>query len=169
MFNWRIITLQYVVSFCHTSTWISLRFSSVAQLCQTLCDPIDCSTPGFPDHHQLQEPAQIHVHWIGDAIQPFHPLLPPSPALTLSQHQSLSWVSSSHKVAKIIGASASASVFPMNIQDWFLLGLTGLISLKSKGLLRVSSSTTVQKYQFFIDQLSLWSNSHIHTWPLEKP
>ena len=68
-----------------------------------------------------------------------------------------------------IGASASASVLPMNIQDWFPLGLTGLISLQSKGLLRVFSNTTVQKHHFFNAQLSLWSNSHIHTWLLEKP
>ena len=68
-----------------------------------------------------------------------------------------------------IGASASASVFPMNIQDWFPLGLTGLISLQSKGPSRVFSSTIVQKHRFFGNQLSLWSNSHIHTWLLEKP
>ena len=68
-----------------------------------------------------------------------------------------------------IGASASASVLPMNIQDWFPLGLTGLISLKSKGLSRVFSNTTVQKHQFLGAQLSLWSNSCIHTWLLEKP
>ena len=64
---------------------------------------------------------------------------------------------------------ASASVLPMNIQDWFPLVLTGLISLQSKGLSRVFSNTTVQKRQFFGAQLSLWSNSHIHTWQLEKP
>ena len=68
-----------------------------------------------------------------------------------------------------IGASASASVFPTNIQDWFPLGWTGLISLQSKGLSRVSSSTTVQKHQFFSTKLSSQSNIHIHTWPLEKP
>ena len=67
------------------------------------------------------------------------------------------------------GVSASASVLPMNIQDWFPLGWTGWISLQSKGLSRVFSSITVQKHQFFGTQLSLWSNSHIHTWPLEKP
>ena len=66
-------------------------------------------------------------------------------------------------------ASASASVLPMNIQDWFLWGLTGLISLQSKGLSRIFSNNTVQKHQFFGAQLSLWSNSHIHTWLLEKP
>ena len=68
-----------------------------------------------------------------------------------------------------IRASASASVLPMNIQSWFPLGLTGLISLQSKGLSRVFSNTTVQKHQFFSVQPSLWSNSHIQTWLLEKP
>ena len=68
-----------------------------------------------------------------------------------------------------IGTSASASILPMNIQGWLLLGLSGLISLQSKGLSRVFSNTTVQKYRFFSAQLSLWSNSHIHTWLLEKP
>ena len=68
-----------------------------------------------------------------------------------------------------VGVSASASVLPMNIQDWFPLGWTGWISLQSKGLSRVFSNTTVQKYQFFRAQLSSQSNSHVHTWPLEKP
>ena len=68
-----------------------------------------------------------------------------------------------------IGASASASVLPMSTQDWFPLGWTGWISLQSKGLSRVFSNTTVQKHQFFSTQPSLWSNSHIHTWLLEKP
>ena len=68
-----------------------------------------------------------------------------------------------------IGVSASASVLPMNIQDWFPLRLTGWISLQSKGLSRVFSNTTAQKHQFFGAQLSLKSNSHIHTWLLEKP
>ena len=67
-----------------------------------------------------------------------------------------------------IGASASASVLPMNIQGWFPLGLTGLISLLSKGLSRIFSSTIIQKHQFFSTQPSLWSNSHIHAWLLEK-
>ena len=72
-------------------------------------------------------------------------------------------------VSQRIGVSASASVLPMNIQDWFPLGLTSLISLQSRGFSRVFSNTTVQKHQFFGAQLSLESNSHIHTWPLEKP
>ena len=78
------------------------QFSSVFQLCPTLCDPMDCSTPGFPVHHQLPELTQTHVHPVGDAIQLSHPLSSPSPpAFRLFQHQSLfQWVSSSHQVAK---------------------------------------------------------------------
>ena len=81
-----------------------LQFSSVAQSCLTLCDPMDCSMPGFPAHHQFTELAQIHVHRLGDAIQPCYPLSSPSPlAFNLSQHQGLfQWVSSLHQVAKIL-------------------------------------------------------------------
>ena len=84
-------------------TW-SYQFSSVVQLCPTLCDPMDCSLPGLPVHHQLPEFTQTHVHLAGDAIQPSHPLLSPSPpAFNLSQHQGLfQWVSSSHQVAKVL-------------------------------------------------------------------
>ena len=84
----------------------SVQFSSVAQLCPILCDPMDCSTPGFPSHHQLSEFTQTHVHSFGDAIQPSHPLSSPSPpALNLSQHQGLfKWVNSSHQVAKVVYA-----------------------------------------------------------------
>ena len=81
-----------------------LLLFSVAQLCPTLCDPVDCSTLGFPVLHYLPKFAQTHVHWIGDAIQSSHPLSPPpSPALNLSQHQGLfQWASSSHQVAKVL-------------------------------------------------------------------
>ena len=77
--------------------------SSVAQSCLTLCDPMDCSTPGFPVHHQLSEFTQTLVHWVGDAIQPSHPLSSPSPpTFSLSQHQGLfKWVDLSHQVAKV--------------------------------------------------------------------
>ena len=80
------------------------HFSSVAQSCPTLCDPMNRSTPGLPVHHQLLESTQTHVHWVGDAIQPSHPLSSPSPsAPNLSQHQGLfKWVSSSHEVAKVL-------------------------------------------------------------------
>ena len=144
---------------------------SVAQWCLTLCDPMDCSMPGFPVFHYLPEFAQTQVHWVDDAIQPSHPLSSSSPpALALSQHQGLfQWVSSSHQSGWNIGASVSASFLPMNIQDWFSLGLTGLISLLSKVLSRVFSSTEVRKHQFFGAQPSLWSNSHICTWVLGKP
>ena len=147
------------------------QFSSVTQLCPTLCDPMDCSRPGFPVHHQLLELTQTHVHWVGDAIQPSHLLLSPSPpAFNLSQNQGLfQRVSSSDKVDKILELQFSASVLPMNIQSWFPLELTGLRSLPSKRLSRILFSTTVPKHQFFGTQPSLWSNSHIHTWLLEKP
>ena len=83
---------------------ISVQFSSVAQLCPTLCYPMNHSTPGLPVHHQLPESTQTHVHWVGDAIQPSHSLSAPSPpTLNLSQHQGLfQWVNSSHQVAKIL-------------------------------------------------------------------
>ena len=126
------------------------------QWCLTLHNLIDCSTPGFPVLHHLPEPAQTHVHWVSDAIQPSHPLSSPfPPAFNLSQYQGLlQWVSSSSG-GQSIGTSASASVPPLNIQDWFPLGLTHLISLQSKRLSRVFSKTTVQKHQFFGTQLSL--------------
>ena len=148
----------------------SVKFSSAAELCPTLYDSMDCPSSSLPVHHQLLELAQTHVHWVGDAIQPSHPLSSPSPpAFSLYQHQGLFWwVSSLHQVAKSTGASASASVLPENIQDWFPLGLTGWLSLKSKGLLRVFSNTTVQKHWFFGSHISLWSNSHPYM-TLEKP
>ena len=80
-----------------------IGFSSVTQLCLTLCNLMNCSSSGLPVHHQLLESTQTHVHWVGDAIQPSHPLSSPSPALNLSWHQSLSqWVSSLHQVAKVL-------------------------------------------------------------------
>ena len=148
--------------------------SEDAQSCLTLCDPINCSMPGLPVHQQLQEPTQTHVHRVTDAIQPSHPLSSPSlPAPNPSQHQGLfQWVNSSPKSgqwgSQSIGVSASASVLPMNTQDWSPLGWTDWISLQFKGLSRVFSNTTVQKHQFFCTQLSSRSNSHIHTWPMEK-
>ena len=82
----------------------SVQFSSVAQLCPTLCNPMNCSMPSLPVYHQLPEPTQTHVHWVGDGIQPSHPLSSPSlPALNLSQQQGpFKWVSFSHQVAKVL-------------------------------------------------------------------
>ena len=125
-------------------------FSSLTQLCPTLCHPMECSTPGFPVYQQLPELTQIHVYRVGDAIQPSHPLLSPCPlAFYLFQHQGLfQWVIFTSGGQRI-GVSALASVLAMNIQDWFPLGLTGLISWQSKGLWRVFFNTTVQKHQLF--------------------
>ena len=148
----------------------SHQFSSVAQSCLTLCDPMDCSMPGLPVHPQLLELAQTQVHWVSDAIQPPHPqsslllLTLIFPSIRVSSNESplhIRWpkywsfsfsISPSKEYSELIS-------FRM---DW-------LDSLQSKGLSRVFSNTIVQKYQFFSAQLSLQSNSHIHTWLLEKP
>ena len=100
----------------------SLIFCSVAQSCQTLCNPMDCSTPGFPVLHYLPELVQTHVHWIADAIQPSHPLSSPClPALNLSQHQGLFlWVSSSHQVAKVLELQLQHQSFPTTEYSGFL-------------------------------------------------
>ena len=131
LFIWLVICVLY-------------RCCSVAKSYPALCDPMNCSIPGFSVLQCLPEFAQTHVSWVvGDAIQPPHPLSPPSPpALNLSQP--MNWLFTSGD--KSTGASASASVLPMNTQDWSSLGWTGLISLLSKGLWRVFSSTTIQKH-----------------------
>ena len=141
---------------------------SVTKSCLTLCDPVDCSTPGFPVLHYLQDFAQTHVHWVGDAKQLSHPLSPPShlpsifPSIRVFSNESVFLI-------RWPKYWSSASVLPMNIQGWFPLGLTGLISLLSKGLSRGFSNTTIQRHKFFSAQPSLWFNSHIHAWLLEKP
>ena len=148
-----------------------VQFSLASQSCPTLCNTMDCSTPGFPVHHQLMELDQTHVHRVSDAIQSSHPLSSPSPlTFNLSQHQGLfQGVSYLHQVAKVLEFQLQHQSLPMNIQCWFPLGWTSWISLPSKGLSRVFSNATVQKHQFFGAQLSSQSNSHIHTWLLEKP
>ena len=95
---------KFIQAMAASNALVSVRFSSVAQLCLTLCDPMDCSMPDFPVHHQLPELVQIHINWVGDAIQPSRPLSSPSPlAFHLSQHQGLfQWVGSSHQVAKVL-------------------------------------------------------------------
>ena len=134
-----------------------------SQSCPALCDPVDCSTPGFPVLHCLPDLAQTHARWVGDAIQPSHPLSPPSPpAVYLLQHQGLvQWVGSLHQVAKYwhfssnISASKEYSGLISFKIDWFYF-------LEVQRLLRVFPSTTAQEHQFFSAQLSLWSNSHPH-------
>ena len=109
----RSILRNIIVSIC----------CSVTKSCPALCNPMDCSTPGFPLLHHLSEFAQTHVHWVGDAIQPSHPLSSPSPpALNLSQHQGLfQWVSSSHQVAKVL---------ELQLQHQSFNGYSGLISFR---------------------------------------
>ena len=127
---------------------ISGQFSSVVQSCLTLCDPVDCSTPGFSVHHQLLEPTQTHVHQVGDAIQPPYPLLSPSPPAFFPGIRLFPMSQFFASGGQSIGVSASASVLPMNTQHWSPLGWTGWISLQSKGLSWVFSNTTAQKNQF---------------------
>ena len=159
------------------------------------CHTVDCSISGYHALHYLREFAQTHIHWVDDAVQPSHPLLPSSsPALNLWRKEEgektsewagdpfwkLKWLQNPTISSSVIPFSSCpqsfpasgsflmsqlfisggqsiglASVLPMNIQAWFSLGLTGLISLQSKGLSRVFSNTTVQKHQFFGAQLSL--------------
>ena len=137
------------------------RFSSISQSCLTLCDPMDCSTPGFPVHHRLPELAQTHVHWVDDAIQPSHPLSSPSsPAFNLSQHRGLfQWVSSSHQVAKVLEFHFSIS--PSNDysglisfrMDWLdLLAVQG--TLKSLLQHLSSKASILWCSAFFLVQLS---------------
>ena len=147
---------------------MDIQFSSVTQSCLTLCNPMNCSTPGLPVHHKLPEFTQTHVHWVSDAIQPSHPIPSPSPpALNPSQNQGLfQWINYLQEVVKVLEFQFQ---FQLQLQDWSPLGWTGWISMQSKGLSRVFYNTTVQKYQFLGAQLSSQSNSHIHTWPLEKP
>ena len=119
-------------------SYANLCRCSVAKSCPTLCmNPMKCSTPGFPVPHHLPEFAQVQVHWVGDAIQPLilcHPLLLPSffPSISVFSNESVLHI-------RWPGFSASASVLPMNIQNWFPLGWTGWISLQSKGLSRIFS------------------------------
>ena len=135
------------------------QFSSVAQLCLTLCNPMNCSTPGLPVHHQLPEFTQTHVRWVGDAIQPSHPLLSPSPStFNLSQHQGLfKWVSSSDQVAKLeFSFSISPSNEPPGLisfrMDWLdLLAVQG--TLKSLLQHHSSKASVLWHSAFFIVQL----------------
>ena len=147
------------------------RFSSVAQSCPTLCDPMNRSMPGLPVHHPTpgvhsnSHPSSQWCHpAISSSVVPFSSgpqSLPASESFPMSQL--FTWGGQS------TGVSALASFLPKNIQGWSPLEWTGWIFLQSKGLSRVFSNTTVQKHQFFGTQPSSQSNSHIHTWPLEKP
>ena len=154
-------------------TFKSLCITSVAKSCLTLCDPMDCSTTGFAVLHYLPKFAQTHVYWVDDPSQSSHPLSPlhllPSIFPSISVFSNESALPTGGLGCRKYWASASGSVLPMNIQGWFPLRLTGLISLLSKWLSRVFTSKTVSRHQFFGAQLSLWSNSPIYLWLLEKP
>ena len=151
----------------------SVQFSSFPQSCQTLCNPMDCSMPGFPaitNSWSLLKLMSIESVMPSNHLILCRPLssclqsFPASESFPMSQF----FTSDGHSIG------ASASVLSMNIQDWFPLGLTGLIFLQSRELSRVFSNTTVQKHQFFSAQLSLFtlfiylSSSHIHMWQVEK-
>ena len=143
----------------------SVQFSLVAQLCPTLCDPMNYSTPGLPVHHQIPEFTQTHVHRISDA----RPAISSSVIPFSSSPQSLP-ASESSPMSQLFasggqstGVSALASFLPKKSQGWSPSEWTGWISLQSKELSRVFFNTTVQKHQFFSTQPSSQSNSHIHT------
>ena len=141
------------------------KFSAQVQSlsCVWLCDPMNCSMPASSVLPYLPDFAQTHVHWVSDAIQPFQPLLPPSPpALSISQHQGLfQWVGSLHQVAEVLELPLQHQFFPVAVHGWFSW-LVWSSSCPRK-------SQVVSKYQSFGAQPSLWSNSHISTWLLEKP
>ena len=142
-------------------------YCSVSKSCLTLCDPMNCSPPGFPVLHQsFLKVMSIKLAMPYSHLILCHPLLFLAQSFPQSGSLLMSWLFTSG--GQNVGSSASASVLPMKIQVWLPLGLTGLISSLFKGLSRVFSSTTVWKHKFFSAQPFLWSNSHICTWLLEN-
>ena len=143
------------------------HFSTVAQSCLTLWNPMDCSTSGFPIHHQLPEITQTHVYQVSDAIQPSHPLLFPSlifASIRVFSKESvlcIRWPKYWHFSFSISPSNEYSGLISLRM-DWL-----GLLAVQS-GLSRVFSNTIVQKHQFFGAQLSLWSSPHVHTWLVEK-
>ena len=145
----------------------NIQFSSVTQSLPSLYEPKDCSTPGFPVHHQLLEFGQTHDRGVSDAIQSSHP----HPFFCLQSFLASGSFPMNQfftSGGQSFGVSASTSVLPMISQVWSL-EWTGWVSLQSKGLSRVFSNNTVQKHQFFGAQLLHSPTLNIHTWPLEKP
>ena len=152
----------------------SYQFSSITQSCLTLFDPMDCSTPDLPVHHQLLEFTQTHIHWVGDAIhfilcRPL--LLLPSifPSIRVFSNESvlhIRWPKYWRFIFSISPSNEYSGLISFRM-DWLdLLAVQG--TLKSL-LLKVFMQNTIQKHQFFSAQLSLESNSHTHMWLLEKP
>ena len=136
---------------------VNVQFTSVTQSCPTLCDPIDCSMPGLPVHHQLPEFTQTHVHWVGDAIQPSHPLPSPSPTFSLSKYQGLfQWVSSSPQVDK-------GPEFQLQFQSVQCIFRTDFLY---DGLVGFPCSSRDSQESFPTPQLYCWLNPRlILTWP----
>ena len=146
-----------------------VHFTSVAQSCPPLGDPMNCSTPGLPVSTNSQSLLKLMSI---ESVIPSNHLILCRPLLLLSSIFPNIRVFSNESATsggQNTGVSALTSVLPMKTQDRFPLGWTSWISLQSKGLQRVFSNTTVQKHQFFGAQPSSQSNSHIHTWPQEKP
>ena len=144
-----------------TTTFSTSQFSSVTQSCPTLCDSMDCSTPGLPVCHQLPELSQTHVRWVSDAIQPSHPLSSPSsPAFNVSQHQGLfQWVGSSYQVAKVLKFQLQHQSLQWILRtdflrmDWLdLLAVQG--TLKSLLQHHSSKASILRSSAFFIVPLS---------------
>ena len=160
------ITTDPILNWVVLSTWCgeSNQFSSVTQSCPTLCEPLNCSTQGFPVQHQTPELSQTHVHPVGDNIQPSHPLSFPSPpAFNLSPvPESFPFSQFFSSGGQSISLSKEYSGLISFRMDWFNLRADqGTL----KGVLQHRSGINM----FFSAQISLWSNSHIHTWLLEKP
>ena len=139
-----------------------IQFSSVAQSCPTLCEPMNRSMPGLSVHHQLPEVTQTHVHQVSDAIQPSYP---PSSLLLLSPIPPTIRVFSNESTLRVRWPKYWSFSFSPSNEHQGLVSLrwSGWTSLKSKGLSRVFSNTTVQKHLLFSAQPSSQSNSHIHT------
>ena len=162
---YKVFQLSFVLFHIVLKVLSSVHFSH-SVMSPTLCDPMNHSTPGLPVHHQLLEFTLSHVHRVGDAIQPSHPLSSPSlPASNPSQHQSFfQWVNSSHEVAKVLEFSALASFLPKKSQGWSPSGWTGWISLQSKGLSRVSSRSVwfdLSGNPFFLIWFFIWKKIFI--------
>ena len=151
------------------------QFSSVAQSCPTLCDPMNRSTPGLPVHHQLPEFTQTHVHWVGDAIQPSHPLSSPSPrAFHLSQHQDLfKWVGSLHQVAKVLELQLQQNITKINLQStcffinslnkmtcWHLIHLQYQCHVESKTDPKTSATMIMRHENVRIDKIKSPATNH---------
>ena len=135
---------------------VSVQFSSVTQSCPTLCHLMNHSTPGLPVHHQLPEFTQTHVHWVGDAIQPSHPLSSPSPPAPIPPIIRVFSNESPLHMRWSKYWSFSLSISPSNEHPGLVsFRMDWLDPLQSKGLSRVFSNTTLQKHQFFSIQLSL--------------